>query len=97
MDAEIYNQPCIALSFFPSGINEKKETKVEIDNHNIILSRYRKTENGITIRLFNSSDKAEKALLKISKNNFVIDFSMFEVRTFNYKDGELTETDMLQK
>ena len=97
MQAEIYNQPCIALSFFPSGAKEKKETRTEIDNPNIILSRFRKTENGTTIRLFNSSDKSETAVFEIENQKFEIAFSMFEVKTFNYKDGRLTETDMLQR
>ncbi|MBQ8762824.1 MAG: alpha-mannosidase [Clostridia bacterium] len=95
MQAELYNQPCIALSFFPSGTKEKKNTKVEIDNPVIILSRYRKNENGSLIRLFNSSDKSEKAVLEIENKKFEINFSMFEVKTFNYKDGEITETGMI--
>ena len=96
MQAEIYNQPCIALSFFPSGTKEKKETRTEIDNPDIILSRFRKTENGTTIRLFNSSDKSETAVFEIENQKFEIAFSMFEVKTFNCKNGELSETDMLQ-
>ena len=95
-EAEIYNQPCIALSFFPSGTKEIKETRVEIDNSSVLLSRYRKTQNGITIRLFNSSDTSQTAVLEIENKKFEIRFSPFEVRTFNFKNVEITETDMLQ-
>lgn len=95
MQAEVYNQPCIALSFFPSGAKEKKDTRFEIDSPEIILSRFCKRDDGITIRLFNSSDKAENAVLKIENKKFEICFGMFEVKTFTYKDGNLTETEMI--
>ena len=96
MQAELYNQPCIALSFFPSGNKEKKETKIEIDNPDIILSRLCEKNDGTLIRLFNSSDKSENTVLNIAGKNFEINFSMFEVKTFIYKNGEITETEMLQ-
>ncbi len=94
-DAEIYNQPCIALSFFPSGSKDKKETKVEIDNPEIILSRLCKKNNGIIIRLFNSSCKPQKTVFEIEKQKFEIDFSLFEIKTFVYKNNNLCETEMI--
>lgn len=93
--AEIFNQPCIALSFFPSGLGEKKDTRVEIDNSDIILSRYEKTDDGIKIRLFNSSESNSSAVLTIRDKDFKIDFGAFEVKTFNYANEVLTETDMI--
>lgn len=93
--ADIFNQPCIALSFFPSGAKEKKDTKAELVNHNILLTRYRKDDDGITLRLFNSSDKPESTDFTIEKNIFEINFGAFEVKTFKYKDGAIFETDMI--
>jgi alpha-mannosidase len=93
--AEIFNQPCVALSFFPSGLGEKKDTRVEIDNSDIILSRYEKTDDGIKIRLFNSSESNSSAVLTIRDKDFKIDFGAFEVTTFNYANEVLTETDMI--
>ena len=93
--AEIFNQPCVALSFFPSGLGEKKDTRVEIDNSDIILSRYEKTDDGIKIRLFNSSESNSSAVLTIRDKDFKIDFGAFEVKTFNYANEVLTETDMI--
>ncbi len=93
--AEIFNQPCISLSFFPSGAGEKKDTKVEIDNPDIILSRYEKTADGIKIRLFNSSDSAASATMFVDSNEFKIDFGKFEVKTFCYNNGKLIETNMI--
>ena len=95
MQAEVYNQPCLALSFFPSGLNEKKETRIELDNKSILMTRYRKIESGTIIRLYNSSDKPAKASLSIGSNEFAIDFGAFEVKTFNCIDGALTETEMI--
>lgn len=95
MQADIFNQPCIALSFFPSGSKEKKDTRVEVSNPEVILTRYRKDDDGITLRLFNSSDKPEKADLSIEKNIFEITFGAFEVKTFKYKDSLISEADMI--
>ncbi len=95
MQSEIFNQPPIALSFFPSGLGEKKETAAEVTNPDIILSRFCETENGIKIRLFNSSDKSAETDFIIGNKTFSVSFGAFEVRTFNYLNGELTETDMI--
>ncbi|MBQ2841664.1 MAG: alpha-mannosidase [Clostridia bacterium] len=95
MQAEICNQPCIALSFFPSGANEKKDTRIEISNPDIILTRYRKNDDEIKIRLFNSSDMPASTDFTIKKNAFEINFGAFEVKTFKYNDGTISETDMI--
>ena len=92
--AENFNQPCVALSFFPSGLGEKKDTRVEIDNSDIILSRYEKTDDGIKIRLFNSSENISTAKLTVQNNEFEISFGAFEVKTFIY-GNKLKETSML--
>ncbi|MBQ3006314.1 MAG: alpha-mannosidase [Clostridia bacterium] len=95
MQADIFNQPCIALSFFPSGLNEKKNTRMEITNRSILLSRYNKNDDGIKIRLFNSSDKPETTEFSIGNDAFTIDFGASEVKTFRYESGKLSETEMI--
>ena len=95
MQADIYNQPCIALSFFPSGTKEKKDTTVEVGNSDIILTRYRKDDDGVKVRLFNSSDKPMSADFVIEKHKFEIEFDAFELKTFKYKDGLISETSMI--
>ena len=95
MQADIYNQPCISLSFFPSGTKEKKDTAVELCNPDVILTRFCKDDDGIRIRLLNSSDKSEKTDFVIENNVFEINFGAFEVKTFRYKDGLLSETSMI--
>ncbi len=95
MQAELFNQPVIALSFFPSGTKEKKETAVEISNPDVILSRFCENGGGIRIRLFNSSDRQTETDFRIENNVFSVSFGVFEVKTFNYENGVLTETDMI--
>ena len=95
MQAECYNQPCIALSFFPSGLGEKKNTSVELDNSNIILTRLADTEKGTLVRLYNSTDNTASVVLKIGGNEFSVDFTPFEVKTFVFADSTFTETEMI--
>ena len=95
MQAEEFNQGIIALSFFPSGANEKKNTTVSLDNKKIILSRFSKEGGAVKIRLYNASASAENAELKILDNSFAISFGAYEVKTFVYSNGTLTETDMI--
>lgn len=95
MQAEIYNQPCIALSFFPSGAGEKANTEIIISNPDVIMTRYRKNENGYTVRLYNSADESSSAKLTVAGKEFEIDFGKSEVRTFSFNNGTLTETTMI--
>ncbi|MEE1137157.1 MAG: glycoside hydrolase family 38 C-terminal domain-containing protein [Acutalibacteraceae bacterium] len=95
MQAEIFNKPCIALSFFPSGSGEIKDTEILIDNPCFILSRLCKKDNGTVLRLFNSSDKPGTTALFIGGNRFEIEAGAFEVKTFSYSNGTLAETNMI--
>lgn len=93
-EAEIFNQPPYALSFFPSGMGEKKETAFEIGNGNIILSAYKPHGDSKLLRLYNASDKAETADIAIGKNKFNVSFGAFEVKTFISDGAELKETNI---
>ena len=76
--AEEYNQPAYALSFFPSGLGEKKETKVELSNPAMILSRLEKKEDGKThIRIYNSSDKVQTGKLYLGETVAEVTLSPF--------------------
>ncbi len=95
MQAECYNQPCVALSFFPSGLGEKSDTSVVLDNKNIVLTRLRNAENGKQIRLYNSCNSVQKTKLTIKQKTFEISFTPFEVKTFAFDEERLTETQMI--
>lgn len=94
-DAEIFNQPPYALSFFPSGTGEKQETAVEIGNNDVILSAYKPADGGALIRLFNSSDKATETDLRINGCVHSISFGAFEVKAFIVNGGSITETNLI--
>lgn len=80
-DAEIYNQPYYALSFFPSGDGEKKNTAVHLTNERVILSAYRMRNGKKLLRVFNSSDKEEKTKLITPQEVYDIKLAPFEIQT----------------
>lgn len=90
--AECYNQPVYAYSFFPSGAGERKETKVTLDNQNILLSSYRKRETQKLLRLYNGSDKKQKTILYFEGKEFKLTFKPFEAKAVIIQNGKLTET-----
>lgn len=94
-DAEIFNQRPMALSFFPSGGKEKKETEISVDNGDIILTRLSNRGEGTTLRLFNSSQNKTTANIKIGGGETKIEFTPFEVKTFKVDGTQLTECGML--
>lgn len=93
-DAEIFNQRPMALSFFPSGSKEKKETEIRVDNDDVILTCLSNRENGTTVRLFNSSEKDATTDILLNGAVTKISFTPFEVKTFKAEDGVLTQCAM---
>lgn len=81
--AEEYNQPLYALSFFPSGDGVKNDTRLEIDNHYLILSRYaRNDDNKKYVRIYNSSDKVQKGTLRLEDKGYEIELQPYEFQTY---------------
>ena len=96
-DAESYNQPVYALSFFPSGSGEKKNTSVLVTNDEIIMTGYKRISNGDKrVHLYNSTDKPAETELKISKNTFRISFTPFEVKSFRISNDKITECELTE-
>lgn len=94
-ESEMFNSKPYVLSFFPSGEGKKANTRFEITNKHIILSRYTKTEEDkILARLFNSSKNAEQTKVKTATGEFNLDFAPFELKTFVIEDNKMYETDM---
>lgn len=85
-EAEIYNQPEYILSFFASGEGEADDTGVYLDNENIILSCYKKTEgNKYLLRLFNSSGKPEKGIVDIFNKEHKIELNPYEFKDYFFE------------
>lgn len=58
--AQMFNQPVYALSFFPSGLGTKKDTTVTLSNPQLLLTRFAVQEDGSRlIRIYNASDKEQ--------------------------------------
>jgi alpha-mannosidase len=94
-EAEKFNQKPYVLSVFPSGSGELPKDGAEIDNKNILLSAFRKTDKGMLIRLYNSKDCEQKCKLFYDGAEYEICFGKFEVKTFIKIGDKLTETNML--
>ncbi len=95
-EAEIFNQPPYALSFFPSGNGEKLDNGIEISNKEIVLSCYKKNEQGnYLLRLFNSSDNNETATLFINGKVKEINFTPFEAKGFVLSNNHLRKCNLI--
>lgn len=94
-EAEKFNQKPYVLSLFPSGLGEKKENPLVIDNKNILLSALKKEDNGTLIRLYNSSSEKQEVTLKFDSKTSNISFLPFEVKTFISDNSAIIETDMI--
>lgn len=98
-EAAILNEPPYAVNFFPSGSGDEHESALSIDNAALVLSSFRRNENGYILRIFNPTETVQDVEIQIPP--FAIcakeRFSPYEVRTFLAKDGELEELTMDEK
>ena len=94
-EAEQFNIKPYILSFFPSGLGEKTENSIILNNKKTILSAYKNERNSKIIRLFNSSFSSECLVLNFEGKEFFIEFKPFEVKTFLIEDGILSETNII--
>ena len=95
MEAEIFNQPPLALSFFPSGAGEKRETALEISNPSIILSAYKTYGEAKLIRLYNASQEANTTEILIDGKTHTVSFGAFEVKAFIADYSGIRETNLI--
>lgn len=92
MQAEVYNQPVYALSFFPSGHGEKKDTRIELTNPSHIMTRLQKLDDGkMLVRILNASDKEESGNICIDMQEHEVKLAAYEFKTYLY-DGETWTT-----
>ena len=96
-EADVFNSPPYVLSFFPSGMGEKPKDGISIDNKDILLSAFKHTEDGVLIRLFNSTDHNTSCVFTLGDAEYKEDFTPFEVKTFVNTAVEMKETNMLGK
>ena len=102
-NAALFNEKPFALSFFPSGNGKKCGNFIKIDNKVVTMSAFKKAydEKGFIVRLYNSSDKEEKAEIFITPINLKkeINFGKYEVKTFRIdtESGKFVETDIMER
>ena len=94
-EAESFNLPPYALSFFPSGKEGSGCDTFELDNKEILLSTFQKCDDKIIFRLYNSQNRKNTAGFKILGDSYTKEFNPFEVKTFVADSSDLKETDML--
>ncbi|MBR2152843.1 MAG: alpha-mannosidase [Clostridia bacterium] len=81
--AEEYGQAPYVLSFFPSGLDEKKETRVELNNPALILSRYEKNDDGTyNARIYNSSSVEQSGKFYYDNKEIDITLSPYSFETY---------------
>lgn len=86
-DAEVFNQPPMALSFFPDGSGENKGTLAICDNRQILMTSLRGTDKGYEVRLYNSTDEEQSANVTVAGITANITFGKYEVKTFAVENG----------
>lgn len=89
-EAETFNQPVYAFSFFPSGDGQKADTTVSLSNESILLSSYRKQGEKKLLRLFNTADQPQKASLTAEGQVFELEFTPYEAKAFALENSKLT-------
>ena len=81
-EAQIYNEAPQLLSFFPSGAGERKESVIQIDNPDIMLSSLRKDKDGYELVLHNFSEHENNAVIEIPalEKRLELNFGKYELK-----------------
>lgn len=87
-EAEIFNMPPFAMSFFPAGGGEKVDFAISVDNDAVLITTIQKRENGILLRLYNTRNTDNSAAVTVRG-------APFEIKTYIIKDNRLLETSIL--
>lgn len=85
-EADVFNQPPMALSFFPDGSGKAKGTLAYCDNKKILMTSLRGTDAGYEVRLYNSTDMEQNATVIVGGVSENITFGKYEVKTFAVED-----------
>ena len=94
--AEEFFKGDYALCLFPSGKSKCGDRReITVFPPEISLSAFRKSEEGYLIRLFNSTEKEQNVRICCFDCESEIFMFPFEVKTFVFAQGKLSERDML--
>ena len=79
--AQIYNEEPWLMSFFPSGEGEQKGSVITVDNPEIILSSFKKKNEGYELNLYNVSDKENDAEIIVMGKKINLHFGRHELKS----------------
>lgn len=90
--AQQENELPFALSFFPYGKEMPAAAGIKMDNRSVIISAITRRRDDPLIRLFNPTERQQKANLDILAVGVaqMLEFSAYEVKTLCLRDGKLT-------
>ena len=81
-----------SLNHFPHGNGEKVGSMVEVSDEAVSLQAFKKSKDGgYILRLFNGTDKPQTATFSVCGVKEQATFIPFEVKTYRYQDGKITE------
>lgn len=63
--AQIYHEQPFAFSFFPSGGGKRQDSRIFIDNPEVLLSSVRKCNDGYELCIYNASEKENAATVTV--------------------------------
>ena len=87
---EFVNTP-YSLNFFPHGSGDTAKNVLQLSDPAISLSAFYETEEGYILRLVNNNAENASTAVALCGRIFNMTFTPYEVKTFIYAGGKLTE------
>ncbi len=90
--AQHFNMRPMLLSFYPDPAGERPIAPVELTG-NVQFTALKQSDDGkgYIVRLFNPTDKAQTAQLRVLSAEQSVSFIGYELKTLRYQDGNLAE------
>ncbi|MCK5812454.1 MAG: alpha-mannosidase [Clostridiales bacterium] len=96
-----YNEKPYIITAYPAGEGKTIDPIITLSNEAILLQAMKLSENSdeYVIRLYNSTDTSKETTIisKPFKINESITFNGFEIKTYVIKNGNLIESDLLER
>ena len=99
-EAQAFNEPPYALSFFPNGEGEKGTPGAVLDGEGVQLTALRPAEDGrgMILRLFDSAGRGAKASVELPLYGAAatVELQPFEIRTLRAEIGSIQNAGLLE-
>ena len=97
--AQHFNMAPMTLSFYPEGRGEKPVPPVTLtEDSPVTMHAFKKADDkkGYIVRLFNPTERVQRAKITILGKTQIFLFSPFEIKTIRVHDGGYEENDLLE-